>query len=549
MTQSGPTSAVDFRTRTAGFEWQRPTRYNFVADTLRPWAQSQADATALWWLSADGGERKVSYSELVTRAGRAASFLAAQGIGKGDVILIILSREFEWWEIILGGLQLGAVVSPGTTQLMKKDIAYRCQAANAKAVITTGEICIRTDDAIADCGWSGLRICLEEETRPGWISYRAAIDGHDSMEDVADTGADEPALCYFTSGTTGQPKLTMHSHSYPLGHEGTGAEWLQAGPGAIIWNLSDTGWAKAAWSSLFAPWICGGGIFAYHDPVFDAEKILKILGNYPITTMCAPPTAYRMFVRMDMDAGTFKHLQHCVSAGEPLNPEVIALWKDVSGLDIMEGYGQTETVLLCGTFKGMEIKPGSMGLPAPGIVLDVIDETGARVPDDQEGDIAVLVTADARPQGMFKGYLGDIERTAAVHRGDWYLTGDRATRDSDGYFWFVGRSDDVILSAGYRIGPFEVESALFEHKAVAESAVVSTPDETRGEAVKAFVVLAKGYEAHDGLVKELQDFCKQATAPYKYPRQIEFVPSLPKTISGKVKRKELREQEWQKASA
>jgi len=546
MTGTALASGADYRTRTADFRWQRPENYNFVADTLRPWAEKTAEGTALWWLSGDGEERKVSYKDLATRGGRAAAFLAAQGIGKGDVVLIILSREFEWWEIILGGIQLGAVVSPGTTQLMKKDIAYRCKAADAKAIVTTGDICGRADDAIAESGWSGVKICLEDDGPGGWISYRAAIDSFTPMDAVAATNADDPALCYFTSGTTGQPKLTMHSHSYPLGHAGTGAEWLQAEPGALIWNLSDTGWAKAAWSSLFAPWVCGAGIFAFHDAGFDAEKILNILADYPVTTMCAPPTAYRMFVRMDISGDSFQALKHCVSAGEPLNPEVIALWKDMVGLDIMEGYGQTETVLLCGNFQGMEIKPGSMGLPAPGIAMDVIDEDGNPLPDDQEGDIAINIAAGTRPQGMFQGYLGDPERTAAVHRGDWYLTGDRATRDSDGYFWFVGRSDDVILSAGYRIGPFEVESALFEHKAVAESAVVSSPDETRGEVVKAFVVLAKGYEASDAMVKELQDFCKQATAPYKYPRRIEFVSSLPKTISGKVKRKELREQEWQK---
>ncbi len=336
--------------------------------------------------------------------------------------------------------------------------------------------------------------------------------------------------------------MTVHGCAYPLGHETTGKFWLRAGPGDLVWNVSDTGWAKGAWSSLFAPWLCGAGIFALHADAVDPVRVLDGLEKYPVTVLCAPPTAYRMLVKQPLDGRKFAKLKHCVSAGEPLNPEVIDVWREKTGHQICEGYGQTETVILCGVFEGMAVKAGSMGLPAPGVDLDVIDEDGKRLSANVEGDVAVSL--DPPPQGLFLGYKDDPERTNATRRGAWYLTGDRAFRDEDGYFWFVGRGDDVIISAGYRIGPFEVESALIEHPAVAESAVVASPDETRGEIVKAFVVLVKGANASDDLARELQDHVKRVTAPYKYPRKIEFVESLPKTISGKIIRKELREREW-----
>lgn len=294
---------------------------------------------------------------------------------------------------------------------------------------------------------------------------------------------------------------------------------------------------------MFAPWLCGAAIFAFHKEGFDPDATLACLERYPISTLCAPPTAYRMFVRQNVSKHKFKTLERCVSAGEPLNPEVIDLWKTQTGMPIYEGNGQTETVVLCGSFDGMDVRPGSMGLPAPGIDLQVVDHDGQVCKPGEEGGIAVRVLPEA-PMGMFLGYKDDPVRTAACFKGDWYLTGDRATRDADGYFWFVGRADDVILSSGYRIGPFEVESVLFEHEAVAESAVVASPDPVRGEVVKAFIVLAEGYKASEALVEELQAYAKKTTAPYKYPRKIEFVSQLPKTVSGKIKRNELKQQEW-----
>ena len=533
------TDAGAYLSARCAFEWRRPERFNFVRDVIEPRARESGEATALYWTNADGGENIVTFADLSRRAGRAAAFLSSQGLKRGDIALLVLARELPWWEIILGCLQLGVIVSPGTTQLMKKDFAYRLDATNAAALITNSDCAPRAEEAIAANGWAGRRLIVDAD-RAGWLRYDPGAMA--PSRDFADTSGDDEALLYFTSGTTGNPKMTVHGCAYPLGHETTGKFWLRAGPGDLVWNVSDTGWAKGAWSSLFAPWLAGAGIFALHADAVDPVRVLGALEKYPVTVLCAPPTAYRMLVKQPLDGRKFARLRHCVSAGEPLNPEVIAVWREKTGHQICEGYGQTETTILCGVFDGMTAKPGSMGLPAPGVDLDVIDESGARLGAGVEGDVAVFL--DPAPQGLFLGYKNDDERTRATRRGDWYLTGDRAFRDKDGYFWFVGRGDDVIISAGYRIGPFEVESALIEHPAVAESAVVASPDETRGEIVKAFVVLAKGASPSEALARELQDHVKRVTAPYKYPRLIEFVETLPKTISGKIIRKELREREW-----
>lgn len=354
---------------------------------------------------------------------------------------------------------------------------------------------------------------------------------------------------YFTSGTTGAPKMTEHSHcSFPIGLTVNARYWLDLLPSDVFWNASDTGWAKSAWSSVFSPWIQGSCVFAHGMPRFDAEVILETLVKYPVTTFCSAPTLYRMMVLHNLDSYKFKSLKHCISAGEPINPQVMEQWKATTGLDIYEGYGQTETVLICGTFKGMKIKPGSMGKPSPAYDVQIVDGGGNILPLNQEGDIGIRISPQ-KPFCLFSQYTGDPEKTASTQRGDFYLTGDRAIKDEDGYFWFVGRSDDVILSSGYRIGPFEIESALIEHPAVGESAVVSSPDPIRGEVVKAFVVLSPTYSGQDPgkLISELQEHVKKVTAPYKYPRKIEFVQQLPKTVSGKIRRNELRNIEWGKA--
>jgi acyl-coenzyme A synthetase/AMP-(fatty) acid ligase len=440
---------------------------------------------------------------------------------------------------------MGTVLSPGTVQLSPKDLEYRANTANAACIIADPGNAEKFDTVAAACPGVKTRIVVGGE-RDGWTPYTAASDLSAEF-DTADTASDEEALCYFTSGTTGYPKMCIHSHSYAIGHSVTGRYWLDLREDDLHWNISDTGWAKAAWSSYFGPWTCGTALFVHHTSGFSAARTLELLQQYPVTTMCGAPTIYRMLVLEDLSRYRFPSLRHSVSAGEPLNPEIIETWQKATGITIRDGYGQTETVILCGSFPCIEPRFGSMGKPAPGIDLAIVDDNGKQAPVGQEGDIAVRVAPEA-PQGMFREYRGDAERTAATRRGDWYITGDRAWMDEDGYFWFLSRADDVILSAGYRIGPFEVESALIEHPAVAESAVVSSPDETRGEVVKAFVVLAPGFAGGDALKKELQDHVKQVTAPYKYPRKLEFVDALPKTVSGKIRRVDLRQREWSQAT-
>jgi acyl-coenzyme A synthetase/AMP-(fatty) acid ligase len=455
----------------------------------------------------------------------------------------MLGRNIEWWVVFTASLRMGAVISPGTTQLSAKDLSYRINAANASCVVTDNINAVKLDEVIDECSSIVARIVIDAE-RKDWTSYQAAMASVDDNFDSTDTDSSENSMCYFTSGTTGYPKMCIHQHSYPLGHVTTGKYWLDLKPEDLHWNISDTGWAKAAWSSYYGPWNCGATIFVHNAIGFSAQRSLEIIEQYPITTMCGAPTIYRMLVLEDLARYKFDSLRHCVGAGEPLNPEIIEIWKKATGIIIRDGYGQTETVILCGSFLCIEPRFGSMGKPAPGIDLAVIDNDGNIVAANTEGDIAVRVKP-VRPQGLFKEYKDNPDKTAETFKGDWYLTGDRAYTDEDGYFWFISRADDVILSAGYRIGPFEVESALIEHEAVAESAVVSSPDETRGEVVKAFVVLAPGKEGSDVLAKQLQDHVKAVTAPYKYPRKLEFVESLPKTVSGKIRRIELREREWE----
>lgn len=535
----------DYDTVRAAFRWDRPTEYNFAREVIDAWAVRDPSKLALHWVDDYGHEAKRTFADISTRSQQLARVLTNLGVSRGDTVIVILGRQIAWWETVSACLRMGAVVSPGTTQLSAKDIAYRVQASRAVAVITDDTNAAKVDTVRHECLSLKAFLVVDAE-RPGWSNFESALAGVKANYPAVNTRADEDALCYFTSGTTGYPKMTIHSQSYAIGHQITGRYWLDLRPDDLHWNISDTGWAKAAWSSYFGPWGCGAALFVHHTGGFDAKRALDLLARHPITTMCGAPTIYRMFVLQDLKQYKFPALRHCVGAGEPLNPEVIEVWKRATGLVIRDGYGQTETVLLCGSFPALPPRIGSMGKPSPGIDLEVVDDDGNVLPPDTEGNIAVRVKPE-RPQGLFKGYKGNPDQTASVFKGDWYFTGDRATKDKDGYFWFVGRADDVILSSGYRIGPFEVESALIEHPAVAESAVVSSPDPTRGEVVKAFVILAPGFRASDELVKELQEHVKSVTAPYKYPRKIEFVASLPKTVSGKIRRIELRQKEWANA--
>ena len=534
-------SPENYEQARASFKWAPPARFNFAGEVIDKWAANDPAKRALWWVDDDGHEQQRTFAQVRDRSCQLANALTRLGVKRGDTLVLMLGRNLEWWEIITAGIRMGAVLSPGTTQLSPKDIAYRVNAAQAVVFITDTANAAKLDEVAAQCPSVRARVLVDGQ-RAGWHSYDQLMHGSSAEFVTADTAFDEDALCYFTSGTTGYPKMTMHGHGYGFAHQITGRYWLDLGPDDVHWNISDTGWAKAAYSSYFGPWSMGATVFVHHSAVFDAKKSLDLLAQYPITTLCGAPTVYRMVVQQDLAAYKFPHLRHCVGAGEPLNPEVIETWQRATGLVIRDGYGQTETVLVCGNHPAIAPRFGSMGKPMPGLDLAIVDEQGQPLPPHVEGDIAIRAKPQPAP-GLFKDYRGDAARYQACFIGDWYLTGDRGYVDEDGYFWFVSRADDVILSAGYRIGPFEVESALIEHPAVAESAVVASPDATRGFVVKAFVVLAPGYAGSDALVVELQEHVKRVTAPYKYPRRIEFVAGLPKTVSGKIRRVELRAME------
>jgi acyl-coenzyme A synthetase/AMP-(fatty) acid ligase len=542
MSTASKMNMTDYDREYGAFQWEVPEFYNFAGAVIDKWAEDP-HKLAMLWVDDEGHEIRKTFRDLSLASKRLANVLKAQGVRQNDVVMVILPRNIEWWETFTACIRMGAMVAPGTTQLTAKDIKFRANKAEAACIITTPEIAARFDEVADECATVKSRIVITAP-REGWLFYTDAVAAASDDFATAKTRSDDNCIVYFTSGTTGFPKMALHTHaSYPIGHQVTGRYWLDLREDDMHWNVSDTGWAKAAWSSYFGPWNMGAAQFIHHTDRFDPQKTLELLSRYPVTTMCGAPTIYRMLVLQDLGQFQFPHLRHCVGAGEPLNPEIIEVWKKATGCTIRDGYGQTETVLLCGSFPCIEPKFGSMGKPTPGIDLQVIDEAGQVLPPNTEGDIAVRVKPQ-RPVGLFKEYWKEPDRTASVYRNGWYLTGDRAYRDEDGYFWFVGRADDVILTSGYRIGPFEVESALIEHPAVAESAVVSSPDETRGEVVKAFVILAPGYTGSEALVKELQDHVKKVTAPYKYPRKIDFVEALPKTVSGKIRRIELRDKEW-----
>lgn len=535
---------TDYDKTYAEFKWEVPEYFNFAGDVIDKWAKDP-NKLAMHWVNDDGLELKRTFLDFSKASKRLCNVLAQQGVKRGDVVSILLGRSIEWWEVFTATIRMGAILAPGTTQLTSKDLEYRVNTSKAVCFITDNTNAPKLEAVADKCPTLKCKLIIGGK-RDGWLSYTDAVSAASDVFETAKTAKDEEALVYFTSGTVGFPKMALHTHtSYPLGHQVTGRFWLDLKPEDMHWNISDTGWAKAAWSSYFGPWYCGAAQFVHCTDRFDPKKTLDLLSQYPVTTMCGAPTIYRMLVLQPLSEYKFPTLRHCVGAGEPLNPEIIEVWKKATGCTIRDGYGQTETVCLCASFPCIEPRFGSMGKPMPGFDLQVIDNDGNIVPPNTEGDIAVRVKPN-RPLGLFKEYWKEPERTANSYKGDWYLTGDRAYRDEDGYFWFVGRADDVILTSGYRIGPFEVESALIEHPAVAESAVVSSPDETRGEIVKAFVILAPGYTASDALAKELQEHVKKVTAPYKYPRKIDFVTALPKTVSGKIRRVELRNAEWGK---
>ena len=516
---------------------EKPVYYNFTHDVMERWAEERPDAVALWWIDETGREEiKFSFRKITEESMRVANFLRECGIERGDRVLLVLPRVPQWWIGMLAMVRMGAVPVPGTPLLTARDLKYRIDAAKIGAVITDASGAAKLD------GFAGIRLIVGGQ-REGWIDFDAGARAASADFEAEPTRSDDPAIIYFTSATTGPPKMVLHTQaSYGLAHRLTGKLWLDLTPEDIHWNISDVGWGKAAWSSFYAPWHMGACVFAMNTQgKFDPFRTLATLQDYPITTWCAPPTALRLIIRQDLSRFKFPHLRHTVTAGEPLNPEIIGQWKAATGLTIHEAYGQTETIMTIGNFKclGNEVRPGSMGKANPAFEIALLDEKLNELPAGTEGEIAVRVFPK-RPIGIFHEYWENPEATASQFRGDWYLTGDRAVRDVDGYYWFVGRKDDVIKSSGYRIGPFEVESALHEHKAVHDVAVVGKPDAVRGQIVKAFVVLQPGWADDEALKVELQRHCKQLVAPYKYPREIEFVGELPKTTSGKTRHVVLR---------
>jgi len=524
-----------YEDRVRDFTWQVPEEFNFGA-LVDAWGTDRS-RVALYWEDEGGRRERLTFWDVRQGSNRFMNALAALGVGRADPVMIMLPRVPAWQMAMVGAMKLGALVIPCTASLRAKDIRYRAQHSGARAIVTTVEQVAEVDAALADAAGPTVRIALGGAPA-GWHDLDALLAKASTGGVPARTRSDEPALCYYTSGTTKDPKAVLHTHAYPFAHRWTGEYWLDLRRTDLHWTTSDTGWAKAAWGVLFGPWMNGVPVFMYNGR-FEPERELDLLERNEITVFCGPPTEYRLLVKQNLKRWRLPRLRHCVGAGEPLNPEVINAWHEAYDLMIHDGYGQTETTCLAANLPGMPIRPGSMGKPFPGHDVRVIDEQGNEVEPGQIGELALR----GSPPSLFREYWKNPDDTAAARRGDWHLTGDRARRDEDGYLWFIGRADDVIISAGYRIGPFEVESALLEHPAVVESAVVASPDPVRGEVVKAFVVVREGHEAGDDLARALQEHVKKVTAPYKYPREIEFVDSLPKTVSGKIRRVELRERE------
>ena len=529
------------------FKIQIPDHFNFGYDVVDAWAAKQPDKKALCWTNDRGEHIDFTFADIKKYSDRTASYFQSLGIGKGDMVMLILKRRYEFWFAIIALHKLGAVAIPATHLLTKKDIVYRVNAAGIKMIVCVGEEEIQKHivEALPDSP------TVEKLVSIGPVIPAGFDDFHKQMEQAKPfvrpehvNNNDDTSLLYFTSGTSGNPKMVIHDFTYPLGHIVTASYWHNVQEDSLHLTIADTGWAKAVWGKLYGQWIAGANVFVYDHEKFASVDMLRMIQDYRITSLCAPPTIFRFLIREDMTQYDLSSLRYCTIAGEALNPAVFDAFYKLTGIKLMEGYGQTENTLTICTFPWMEPKPGSMGIPNPQYEADLLRPDGSRAEDGEQGQI-VIHTKNGKPVGLFKEYYRDPERTRETWHDEIYYTGDIAWRDEDGYYWFVGRADDVIKSSGYRIGPFEVESALMTHPAVVECAVTGVPDEIRGQVVKATVVLAKEYKskAGDELIKEIQAHVKQVTAPYKYPRMIEFVNELPKTISGKIRRVEIREKD------
>jgi Acyl-coenzyme A synthetases/AMP-(fatty) acid ligases len=535
------------------FRLNVPANFNFAYDVVDVMANETPDKIALVWCDDLGGEKIITFSEMKRLSEKAANYFKSIGIKKGDTVMLALKGRYEWWHCMLALHRIGAIAIPATHMLTTKDIVYRLKLADIKMIVAAEERSLvnYVDEAQKECPDLLKYKAIVGGSHDGWADFNAEVEkasdrflrpvGKDATKN------DDISILYFTSGTAGLPKMVIHDFDYPLAHILTAVYWQNVMDGGLHYTVADTGWAKAVWGKIYGQWLGGSAIFAYDYEEFNPLRLLQKTTEYKVTTFCAPPTIYRFLINEDLSKFDFSHIKYCVTAGEPLNPEVYNRWLKATGHRLMEGFGQTEAVVMIATYPWIDPRPGSMGKPTPGYNIELLNADGKVCEAGEEGELCINMTKGS-PPGLFKGYYRDQKRTDSVLHSGYYHTGDMAWTDEDGYLWFVGRADDVIKSSGYRIGPFEVESALIQHPAVVECAITAVPDDIRGQIVKATVVLRKDYTASDALKKELQDHVKKVTAPYKYPRVIEFVPALPKTISGKIRRVEIRDKDKSSAS-
>jgi acetyl-CoA synthetase len=544
LSQTSFTSVEDFK---ENLHFIIKENFNFAYDVMDEWAATSPDKTALLWTNDEGAEIRLSFKDIKERSDQAASYLQSLGISRGDMVMLIQKRRLEWWITMLALCKLGAVAIPATHMLTKKDIVYRNTRASVKGIICVGEeyVLQQVAAALPDSPTVDVLVSIGPLVPEGFHDWHAEIGQAPpfTRPKHVNTNSDT-MLMYFTSGTSGEPKMVAHDYLYALGHLTTGVFWHNLSPDSIHLTVADTGWGKAVWGKFYGQWFAGATVFVFDHEKFDAGNMLRQMAKYHVTSFCAPPTVYRFLIREDFSNYDLSALRYCCTAGEALNPAVYDKFKKLTGIRLMEGFGQTETTMTLGTMPWMTPKPGSMGMPNPQYDIDLVKPDGTHCEDGEKGEIVIHV-GDRKPIGLFKEYYRDEQLTREAWHDGLYHTGDVAWRDEDGYYWFEGRIDDVIKSSGYRIGPFEVESALMTHPAVVECAITGVPDDIRGMVVKATVVLGKEWKAKAGpeLVKELQSHVKRVTAPYKYPRIIEFVDELPKTISGKIRRVEIRERD------
>lgn len=536
-------SYEDFK---ANYKIKAPENFNFGFDIVDGWAEKKGDNRALLWCNDRGEERCFTFADMKHLSDRAANFFKSHGLKKGDVAMLILRRRWEYWVAAVGLMKLGVTFIPGTLQLTKKDIAYRANAAGVSAFICVDDEYVINQIELAKPEMSGVKMfaLVDNVDREGWVNFNRELEASSDnfSRDADSAGGRDIMQIYFTSGTTGMPKMVMHNYLHPLGHIVTAKYWQRVEENKLHMSVSDSGWAKFGWGKIYGQWICGATVFCYDMDKFVPQKLLKVIEHYRLTTFCAPPTIYRFMLQEDVASYDLSSVKNWCTAGEPLNPEVFNQWLALTGGKIHTGFGQSEGTVLLADFPWFEPVPGAMGKPSPIYDIRLINENGEECESGEEGEIVIAGVTKNPPVGLFVGYYKNEEQTkAAFGTGDYNLK-DVAWRDNDGYYWFVGRHDDVIKCSGYRIGPFEVESALIEHPAVVECAITAAPDPIRGQVVKATVVLAKGYVPSDELVKELQNHVKHATAPYKYPRIVEFVDELPKTLGGKIKRAQIRKE-------